>query len=110
MVEQRWHAVVGDARLAVVAGDVWIAGNIAFYGADRPSVFIDADPTRSPWITPAALARQGAVLIWSASEGPPEWLSRFPAAQPQQPIELPYVPPLGHPPARFAWAIVMPMP
>ncbi len=51
LVEQRWHAVVGDAPLAIVAGDVWIAGSIAFYGAERPSVFIDADPTRSPWIT-----------------------------------------------------------
>ena len=51
-----------------MAGDVWIAGNIAFYGAERPSVFIDADPAKSPWITPAALARQGAVLIWPAAE------------------------------------------
>ena len=110
VVEQRWHAVVGDVRLPIVAGDVWLAGNIAFYGADRPSVFIDADPTRSPWIAPAALARQGAVLIWSASEGPPEWLGRFPAAQQQQPIELPYVPSLGHSPARFGWAIVKPVP
>ena len=110
VVEQRWHAVVGDVRLPIVAGDVWIAGNIAFYGADRPSVFIDADPTRSPWIAPGALARQGAVLIWSASEGPPEWLGRFPAAQRQQPIELPYVPSLGHSPARFGWAIVKPVP
>ena len=50
-IEQRWHAVAGDAPLSIVAGDVWIAGSIAFYGGDRPSVFIDADPVRSPWIT-----------------------------------------------------------
>jgi hypothetical protein len=110
VVEQRWHAVAGDVRLPIVAGDVWIAGNIVFYGADRPSVFIDADPTRSPWITPGAPARQGAVLIWSASEAAPEWLSRFPAAQRQQPIELRYVPSLGHAPARFDWAILTPVP
>jgi len=109
-VEQRWHAVVGDIKLPIVAGDAWIAGNIAFYGADRASVFIDADPARSPWVTSAALARQGAVLIWPASEQQPDWLSRFPAAQRQQPIELPYVPPLEHPTARFEWAILRPAP
>jgi hypothetical protein len=73
-------------------------------------VFIDADPARSPWITPAALTRRGAVLIWQEPGGQPDWLGRFPAAERQQPIELPYVPPLGHPPARFAWAIVRPAP
>ena len=71
VVEQRWHAVSATPPLAIVAGDVWLAGNIAFYGADRPSVFIDADPAKSPWITPDALARQGAVLIWPASDAPP---------------------------------------
>jgi 4-amino-4-deoxy-L-arabinose transferase-like glycosyltransferase len=109
VVEQRWHSVV-DTRLPIVAGDVWIAGSIAFYGADRPSVFIDADPAKSPWITAAAIARDGAVLIWPAPEGEPAWLGGFPAAERQRPIDLPYVPPLGHPPARFAWAIVRPLP
>jgi 4-amino-4-deoxy-L-arabinose transferase-like glycosyltransferase len=108
VVEQRWRAVAGNVPLGVVAGDVWIAGNIAFYGAERPSVFIDADPAKSPWITSAELARQGAVLIWPATEHEPHWLAGFPTAQPQEPIELPYVPPLGHPPVRFSWAILRP--
>ena len=107
-VEQRWHAVAGPAPLPIVAGDVWLAGNVAFYGADRPSVFIDADEDKSPWIAPSALVRQGAVLIWDASVGDPAWLARFPTAQRQPAIELPYVPPLGHPPARLGWAIVPP--
>jgi hypothetical protein len=108
-VEERWHGAVGT-KLPIVAGDVWIAGSIAFYGADRPSVFIDADPTKSPWISTADIAHEGAVLIWLASEGEPAWLAAFPAAERQPPIELPYVPPLGHPPARFGWAIVRPFP
>ena len=109
-IEQRWHAVAGDAPLSIVAGDVWIAGSIAFYGGDRPSVFIDADPVRSPWITPAALARQGAVLIWQEPGGRPAWRNDFPAALDQSPVELPYVPALGHAPARFDWAILKPTP
>ncbi len=107
VVEERWHATTPHP-LAIVAGDVWLAGNVAFYGADRPSVFIDADPVKSPWIKPEALVQRGAVLIWPASDPPPAWLGRFPAAQPQPPIELPYVPPLGHQPARLAWAILWP--
>ncbi len=109
-VEQRWHALASGARLPIVAGDVWIAGNIAFYGGDCPSVFIDADPTKSPWITPAALARQGAVLIWETSQGTPAWLARFPTARRQAPLALPYVPSLGHPPVSLEWAIVKPAP
>jgi 4-amino-4-deoxy-L-arabinose transferase-like glycosyltransferase len=107
-VEQRWHQVAGGAPLAIVAGDVWLAGNIAFYGGERPSVFIDADPRKSPWIAPEALARDGAVFIWQERVGPPAWLTNFPAARPEAPIELPYVPPLGHAPARFDWAILPP--
>ena len=71
-------------------------------------MFIDADPVRSPWITPAGLAQQGAVLIWPESDARPAWLDRFPTAQAQRPIELPYVPSLGHVPARFAWAVLRP--
>jgi hypothetical protein len=108
VIEQRWHAVAGDAPLAIVAGDVWIAGSIAFYASERPSVFIDADPAKSPWITPSALIRQGAVLIWQEPGAPPEWISHFPGALPQPPIELPYRPPLGHPAVRFEWAILRP--
>jgi 4-amino-4-deoxy-L-arabinose transferase-like glycosyltransferase len=108
VVEQRWHAAVGRAPLAIVAGDVWLAGNIAFYGQERPSVFIDADWTKSPWITPAALARDGAVFIWQAPLRPPPWLNSLEAVRPEPPIELPYVPPFGHAPSQFDWAILLP--
>jgi len=107
-VEQRWHAVAGRAPLAIVAGDVWLAGNVAFYAQERPSVFIDADPQKSPWITPAALARDGAVFIWQTPAGPPPWLDRLGTVLPEPSIELPYVPPLGHAPAKFKWAILLP--
>jgi 4-amino-4-deoxy-L-arabinose transferase-like glycosyltransferase len=107
-VEQRWHEVVGRAPLAIVAGDVWLAGSIAFYSQERPSVFIDADRGKSPWITPEALVRDGAVFIWQPPLGPPPWLNSLGTVRSEPSIELPYVPPLGHAPARFDWAIVLP--
>jgi hypothetical protein len=106
-VEQRWHEVVGRAPLAIVAGDVWLAGNIAFYSQERPSVFIDADRGKSPWITDA-LVRDGAVFIWQPPLGPPPWLNSLGTVRSEPSIELPYVPPLGHAPARFDWAILLP--
>ena len=107
VMDQRWHAIEGERPLAMVAGDVWIAGSIAFYGDERPSVFIDADRLKSPWITPEKLARTGAMLIWMDSHDP-DWLAEFPTAERQPPVTLPYVPPRGRPPARFDWAIVPP--
>ena len=92
VVEQRWRVVAGQVPLPPVVGDVWI----------------DADPLKSPWVDPAALSREGAVLIWEASAGPPEWLERFPAARRQTDIELAYVPSVGHAPARLGWAILPP--
>ncbi len=108
VVEQRWHQVAGDTPLAIVAGDVWLAGNVAFYANERPSVFIDADARKSPWITPGLLAREGAVFIWQNGVGVPPWLGNFPRVERERPIELPYVPPLGHAPARLGWAILLP--
>jgi 4-amino-4-deoxy-L-arabinose transferase-like glycosyltransferase len=108
VVEQRWHQLAGGAPLAIVGGDVWLAGNIAFYADQRPSVFIDADARKSPWITPGRIAREGAVFIWQDASGVPPWLSGFPTAQREPPIELAYIPSLGHPPARLDWAILLP--
>jgi hypothetical protein len=107
-VEHRWRQLAGGAPLTVVAGDVWLAGNVAFYGDDRPSVFIDADTRKSPWITPELIARGGAVFVWQDSVGVPPWLGNYPAAQRQPPIELSYVPALRHAPARLGWAILLP--
>jgi hypothetical protein len=63
---------------------MWLAGNIAFYAPDRPSVFADADPAVSAWIDPAALAVAGAVLVWDAAG----LRQRFPAAIGQIPVAL----------------------
>lgn len=34
----------------IIAGDIWAAGNIAYYSPQRPSVFIDYSFKKSPWI------------------------------------------------------------
>lgn len=37
---------------------------MAVYSADRPSVFIEADEAKSPWVDRAEIGRQGAVIVW----------------------------------------------
>ena len=90
-ITAQWHERTGQ-KLRFVVGRTWLAGNVAFYSADRPSLFIDAEPRLSPWVEPDALSEAGAVLVWSIArdgEALPTGLAAvFPAAESQEPIAL----------------------
>ncbi|MDR3500543.1 MAG: glycosyltransferase family 39 protein [Parvibaculum sp.] len=91
-VTAHWHDVSG-APLRYVVGDTWLAGNVAFYSPDRPSVFTFADARLSPWIDETDLRRSGGVLIWNAKqEGKaiPVWLAaKYPRAVVEPAVNLP---------------------
>jgi hypothetical protein len=53
-----------------VTGDFLPAGMVAQYATPRPSVFIDADVRKSPWITPQRLKQSGTLVVWSTAEFP----------------------------------------
>jgi hypothetical protein len=53
-----------DAPLAIAVGDIWAAGNVSFYGRERPSVYIDADPASALWLDDEQVRAQGAVVVW----------------------------------------------
>lgn len=59
---QRWQSHV-DRPADIIIGSFWHAGNIAYYGDHRASVFIDGDPYKSPWINPADIEKKGAIVI-----------------------------------------------
>ena len=63
--------------LDIVAGDGWLAGLIALRAEPQPSVFIDGDMKKSPWITKSRLAREGALVVWQTgkSDSPPAGLA-----------------------------------
>ena len=52
--------------LAVVTGDPRLAALVALAAPSRPSVFFDADPARSPWVTADDIRKKGAVVVWLA--------------------------------------------
>lgn len=63
----QWHNTY-HTRLEYVAGERWLAGNIAFYSTDDPSVYIDWNPKVSPWIKEEQLKQQGALFVWEITD------------------------------------------
>jgi hypothetical protein len=70
------------APLAIVAGEPRIAALVALGAPTRPSLYLDATPERTPWVTPDAVRRKGAVVVWpnadTRAEVPADIAARFP--------------------------------
>jgi len=68
--------------LAVVTGDPRLAALVALAAPSRPSLFFDADPARSPWVTADDIRNKGAVVVWLAADTtpapPPDIKAYFP--------------------------------
>jgi 4-amino-4-deoxy-L-arabinose transferase-like glycosyltransferase len=55
--------------LRIVAADGWLGGLVAMRSVPRPSVWIDADSRKAPWITPDKVMRNGALVLWRVRPG-----------------------------------------
>ena len=44
---------------------------IALAAPSRPSVFFDADPSRTPWVTADDIRKKGAVVVWLTTDTSP---------------------------------------
>jgi hypothetical protein len=68
--------------LAVVTGDPRTAALVALTAPSRPSVFFDADPGRSPWVTADDIRKKGAIVVWLTADTtptpPPDIKAYFP--------------------------------
>jgi 4-amino-4-deoxy-L-arabinose transferase-like glycosyltransferase len=73
---QAWAAQT-HAPLDIVASDGWLGGLVAMRLSPRPSIFIDGSFRHAPWITPARLSCEGALVVWQtgASDSPPPALA-----------------------------------
>jgi hypothetical protein len=58
-------------KLAIVTGDPRAAALIALTAPSRPSVFSDADPARTPWVTADDIRKKGAVVVWLTADTSP---------------------------------------
>ncbi len=98
--------------LAVVSGDPRTAALVALGAPSRPSVYFDADPARSPWVTPDDIRKKGAVVVWLTADTtptpPPEIRAYFPDIVPEVPQAFDR-PVRGRLPAlRVGWAVIRP--
>ena len=127
-IAKAWAAQTHGRPLKIVIGNNWLAGLLSAYHPDRPSIVIDGQMWKSPWISREQLSRDGAVLIWKPDSvwrrnsvrrrvgvwrhdsHRPALLSQFPGAVEQPELQLPYVTEASVPPARIGWAILLPQP
>jgi hypothetical protein len=61
-VTRLWHEQTGT-KLRIVAGTDPYENTIGFYSPDQPKVFIGFSEWKAPWITPAALKRDGLLVV-----------------------------------------------
>ena len=95
--------------LPAVAGDPQLAAFVAM-GASRPQLLIDAQPERTPWLTPQAMIERGGIVLWRATDTlgtpPAEIAQRFPGLVPEVPRGFDRLVNGRQPPLRIGWAIL----
>ena len=118
--QAEWHARC-DRPLEIAIGDVWVAGNIAFYAQQDtpPSVYIDASPKASPWLDDSIVRAKGGVVAWMSDKRGknPQALrdsqmasliARFPGIEELEPLCLKARWPGGSAPVFIGMAIIPP--
>ena len=100
------------APLPIVAGEPRTAELVAIGAPSRPSVFLDATPERSPWVSMNDVKSKGAIIVWPTTDTsgtpPPDIKARFPEMVSEVPraFERPVQGRL--PLLRIGWAIIRP--
>ncbi|MGC1588250.1 MAG: glycosyltransferase family 39 protein [Rhodomicrobium sp.] len=109
-IAKAWDTQTEGRPLKIVIGETWLAGMLSVYHPDHPSLLIDGEWWKSPWIHKSQLSEDGAVLIWDVRKEDlhQALLSAFPGAIDQPKLSLPYVTGAEVPPARLGWAILKP--
>jgi len=99
-------------KLAVVTGDPRTAALVALAAPSRPSVFFDADPARSPWVTAADIRTKGAVVVWLTADTsptpPPDIKAYFPDLVPEVPRAFDRPVQGRLPLLRVGWGVIRP--
>jgi len=117
-VERAWRARY-DRPLRVVAGEWWLAGNVALYGASGAEVYGGRHPDtpelsarHNPWTSDEALKREGGIVLWSLDRHGPGALAtlcdRLPSLERLEPVTLSWQTGAPIPPVHVGLALVPP--
>jgi hypothetical protein len=98
--------------LRIVTGDLDTAAIVALGAPSRPSVYFADDPQRSPAVTPAAIRRNGAVVVWRTATTnptpPPPIKALFPGLVPEVPQTFAQSVQGRLPLLRVGWGVIRP--
>jgi hypothetical protein len=98
-------------ELPIVAGEPRTAALVEL-AASRPSLFLDATPARSPWVSSRDVAAKGAIVVWpttdTAGTPPPDIKERFPDLVPEVPRAFDRAVQGRLPLLRIGWALIRP--
>ena len=104
----RAYDVETGAMPRIVAGPVWEAGLVALTAPGAPSVSIDADERKSPWVTGRDIEEQGVLAVWRTGSGPPPALAALVAGRPQHRETFRWSSSATARPIRITWTVVPP--
>lgn len=96
----------------IIGGPWWEAANVAMYGGDRASVFMDLDQEKTPWASDTLISEVGGVIIWEETSANADYAGllakRFPTARTSCRIILPWGNSAKLKPLQFLVAVVPP--
>jgi hypothetical protein len=99
-------------ELPIVAGDPRTAALIGLGAASRPSLFLEATPKRSPWVSIRDVGGKGAILVWpttdTAGAPPADIKEAFPEIVPEVPRAFERSVQGRLPLLRIGWAVIRP--
>jgi len=89
-----------------------LAALVALAAPSRPSVLLDANPSRTPWVTAADIREKGAIVVWLANDTTPTPPPDIKAYFPDLVAEVPRTfmrPVQGRlSPLRVGWGVIRP--
>jgi hypothetical protein len=98
--------------LAIVTGDERTAALIAFAASSRPSLYLDATPERTPWVSRQDIESKGAVVVWPVTDStgaPPAAIkARYPDLVPDVPRSFARPVQGRLPLMRIGWGVIRP--
>ena len=106
----RAYARETGAMPRIVAGPVWEAGLVALAAPGAPSVSIDGDERKSPWLPAREIAETGALAVWPTRSGPAPSLAALAAGQPLRHETFRWSDSPTARPIRMTWTVVPAVP
>lgn len=98
-------------ELPIVTGEARTAALVSL-AAGRPSLFLEATPRHSPWVSMRDIAARGAIVVWptndTAGQPPADIKQDFPDMVPEVPRTFDRRVQGNLPPLRIGWAVIRP--